>query len=59
MVLLSKNREISESDSIKKAVGTLSQRINEIKEANDRSNVVTLYGGKLEQRSFNSSNGYE
>ena len=59
MVLLSKNREISEGDSIKKAVGTLSQRINEIKEANDRSNVVTLYGGKLEQRSFNSSNGYE
>lgn len=51
--MLSKNREISEADSLKKAVGALSQRINEIKEASEKSNLVTYYGGKLEQRNFN------
>lgn len=56
--MLSKSREISEADILKKAVGSLSQRINEIKEASEKNNLVTFYGGKPEQRNYNGA-GYE
>lgn len=56
VILLKKIREVSEEETVKKALDHLSRKVKELKESNEKSKITTYYGANLEQKSYNSQN---
>jgi|JI9StandDraft_2_1071091.scaffolds.fasta_scaffold153929_1 hypothetical protein len=56
LILLKKIREVSEEETVKKALDHLAKKVKELKDSNEKSKVTTYYGATMEQKSYNSPN---
>ena len=58
-MVLKKIRDISETESIRKAIEDLNIKVKGIREQGDKSNIVTYCGTNLEQKAYATQNTYE
>lgn len=55
---MKKVRDVSETETVKKAIDHLGKRIKELKESKDKNKLTTYFGGELEQKFYNNASTY-
>ena len=55
VISLKKLRDVSEEESVKKALDFLAKKVKKLKESKEHNKLNTYYGGVLEQKSYNGT----